>query len=258
MTKHQDQDEYIIGRKAVLDFLLRDPDRVDTVYMVKDSVSIDINQILDACGKAGVKHTHVPTHFLDKVYKGRHQGVAARLAAMPYVQEGHLWATAHEAPLPLVVALDQVQDPGNVGAMARTLYALGGAGLVVARHGAARMGPAAMKSSMGALARLPVARATNLAHSLDDAELAGLTVYCAAGGGGPRTNAFSLDPSFPAVLVLGNEDKGIRPGVAKRCHHRVSIPHARDFDSLNVSHAGSLLVGLFARALWAADAGERS
>ena len=143
------------------------------------------------------------------------------------------------------VVLDGVQDPGNVGTLCRTLYALGGAGVILPRHNSAYLGPAAHRAAAGALERLPVARVTNLAHALDEAEEAGFSIY-GAGCGPDAADAFEHAMQLPAVLVLGNEDKGLRPGVAKRCGRMLRIPLARKFDSLNVAQAGAILLGLAA------------
>ena len=86
---------------------------------------------------------------------------------------------------------------------------------------------------------------TNLAHALDEAEEAGFSIY-GAGCGPDAADAFEHAMQLPAVLVLGNEDKGLRPGVAKRCGRMLRIPLARKFDSLNVAQAGAILLGLAA------------
>ena len=146
-----------------------------------------------------------------------------------------------------ILALEAVQDPGNVGTLCRTLYALGGAGIIMPRHNSAYLGPAARRAAAGALEHLPVARVTNLGHALDSAEEAGLTIYGAGGQPGSGSlDAFAEPMCLPAILVLGNEDKGLRPGVAKRCAHMLRIPLARTFDSLNVAQAGAILLGLAA------------
>ena len=147
-------------------------------------------------------------------------------------------------------AFDQVQDPGNVGTLCRTLYARGGAGIILPRHNSAYLGPAARRSAAGALEHLPVTRVTNLGHALDSAEEAGLTIYGAGGQSAPNSvNAFTETMHLPAVLVLGNEEKGLRPGTVKRCAHMLRIPLARSFDSLNVAQAGGILLGLAAARL---------
>ena len=149
----------------------------------------------------------------------------------------------------LTLALDQVQNPGNLGTLCRSLYALGGAGVLLPRHNSAYLGPAAQRAAAGALERLPIARVDNLGHALDSAEEAGLTIYGAGCGGASSVSAFDESLRLPAVLVLGNEDKGLRPGVAKRCSRMLHIPLARPFDSLNVAQAGAILLGLAAQQL---------
>ncbi|MDL2207838.1 23S rRNA (guanosine(2251)-2'-O)-methyltransferase RlmB, partial [Desulfovibrio sp. OttesenSCG-928-M16] len=159
--------------------------------------------------------------------------------------------------------LDQVQDPGNAGTLARTLYAMGGAGLAVPRHNGVYLGAAAAKASAGALERLPVAKLANLNQALDAASRFGFTLYGAATAR-PITGAASapkvpqpLDAfaapaprfRFPALLILGSEESGLRQSVSRRCDYLLSIPMLRDFDSLNVAQAGGILLGCFVRQI---------
>ena len=172
--------------------------------------------------------------------------MAARLFEAGFVDFSTLLQKIVDAPLPLALVLDQVQDPGNAGTLARTLYALGGAGLVIPRHNGAYLGAGARRAAAGALEHLPVAKVTNISHALNEAREAGFLIYGAAMGEG-SLNAFTTPLHLPALLVLGNEDHGIRPLVAKRCHHLLHIPMLRTFDSLNVAQAGGILVSCFAR-----------
>ena len=148
----------------------------------------------------------------------------------------------------LLLALDGVQDPGNVGTLARTLFAMGGAGLVLPKHNSAFLGPGARRSAAGALERLPLTQVVNLSRAVKDARDAGF-VTCAA-----QKVEDSIDPlveklPLPALLVLGNEESGVRPGVLKHCECSLCIPFRRDFDSLNVAQAGAILISCFARSL---------
>ena len=243
----------------MLELLSSDPQHIDCVFCKKGLRGPEALAVQALCRERGVRFTLVdavaldrlcrPIHGGDRAGGGRtpvaHQGVVARLTAAVFCELPELLAAAAEAPLPLIVALDQVQDPGNVGTLCRTLYALGGAGLLLPRHNSAYLGPAARRAAAGALERLPVARATNLARALDSAEEAGFAVY-GAGVGPGSTDAFAAPLRLPAVLVLGNEDKGLRPGVLKRCSTVLRIPLARPFDSLNVAQAGAILLGLTA------------
>lgn len=238
----------VAGRKPVLEALSAGPERVETVLLQKGLKPAVAGQIIDVCRQAGIRYRLVPGTELDRLVPGNHQGVAAFLAASPFMEFEELLDGLAAAPLPLAVVLDQVQDPGNVGALARTLYALGAAGLVIPKHGGARLGAGAMRASSGALARLPVARVTNLSQALDACRERGLPVYCAAAGEG-AADALAVGLELPAVLVLGAEESGIRPGVSKRCDVRLAIPMLRPFDSLNVAQAGAILAARFLQAL---------
>lgn len=250
-----DADLRLPGLKPVLELLAATPERVSQVFCRKGLNSPEAAEIRRLCRVHGIRCGTVDAAALDRLCGGprkghsvAHQGVVARLAATGYIGLPELLRAVPEAPLPLLLALDQVQDPGNVGTLCRTLYALGGAGLILPRHNSAYLGPAARRTAAGALERLAVAQVTNLAHALDSAEEAGLAIYGTGTGPGdaPRADAFATPPRLPAVLVLGNEDKGLRPGVAKRCGIFLQIPFARKFDSLNVAQAGAILVGLAA------------
>ncbi|MFW5489301.1 MAG: 23S rRNA (guanosine(2251)-2'-O)-methyltransferase RlmB [Desulfovibrio sp.] len=237
----------IAGRKPVLELLQRSPERVEAVFVQKGARWDKGGHILDACRASGVRFRLCQKQELDKLFDGNHQGVVAQIMSRGFVELEDLLDLALQSPVPLVTALDQVQDPGNVGALARTLYALGAGGMMLPKHGAARLGTGAYKASAGALDMLPLSRVTNLSRALETCIEKGFFVYGAALG--PSSlNAFSAPLTLPAVLVLGNEEKGLRPGVAKRCDELVHIPMGRDFDSLNVAQAGAILAAQFVRS----------
>ncbi len=236
------------GAKPVLEMLEREPERIDTVLIRKGRRSQDTDRILDLCRDAKVRFTLTDAQSLDRLCSAGHQGVVARLFEAGFTEFSDLLTNATDAPLPLILVLDQVQDPGNAGTLARTLFALGGAGLVIPRHNGAFLGAGARRAAAGALERLPVSKVMNVARALDEARDAGFLVYGAAFGEG-SLNAFTTPLHTPALLVLGNEDHGIRPQVAKRCHHLLHIPMLRAFDSLNVAQAGGILTSCFARQL---------
>jgi len=243
------QDSVVPGRKPVLELLDAAPERVDTVFLQKGAHGPEISQIVEFCKRARVRFRIVERVELERLFPGNTQGVAARVREVGYASFEELLRTALDAPLPLLLALDQVQDPGNVGALARTLYALGGAGLVVPQDRTAFLGGAAAKASAGALTRLPVARVVNLARALDQALDQGWNVYATVADPG-AVPLFDAPLYTPAVLVLGNEEKGVRPGVQKRATGCVTIPMARPFDSLNVAQAGAIILGEFTRRRW--------
>lgn len=238
----------VIGNKPVLELLQDSPARVDFVYFKKGRHDNSLEKIISLCKKVKVPFKALPGQSLDRMYRGNHQGIIAQAAALDYAELDQILDLAPDAPLPLIVVLDQVQDPGNVGVLARTLYALGGAGLVVGRHHSAYLGTGAVKASAGTLNKLPVAKVGNVSRALESCIKAGYTIY-GAGNGPDAENAFTAELRLPAVLVLGNEEKGIRPGVGKNCDFNLEIPFSRSFDSLNVAQAGAILVAQFAKTL---------
>lgn len=239
---------YVVGNNPVRELLMDDPSRVDFVAFRKGRRDKAMEEILELCRQQKIPFKGVSAKDLDYMYRGNHQGIAARCAALSYTPLYDLLEAGTEAPLPLIVVLDQVQDTGNVGVLARTLYALGGAGLVVCHHHGAYLGAGAVRSSAGALNKLPVAKVGNLANAMKDCINYDYTVYCARMCSG-SLDAYTADLDTPAVLVLGNEEKGIRPGVSKYCHNSVHVPFMREFDSLNVAQAGAILVSEFAKRL---------
>ena len=165
-----------------------------------------------------------------------HQGVVAEVDPYPYADPGSL-LVAEDA---LVVVLDQVQDPHNLGAVCRSAEAAGASGVVVPDRRAASVTAVACKASAGAVEHLSIARVRNVADWLAGAKESGAWIYGAeAGAPGPYSQT---DLGGKVVLVLGSEGKGIRPRVADACDALVSIPVRGSVASLNVSAAAAVLL----------------
>jgi 23S rRNA (guanosine2251-2'-O)-methyltransferase len=165
-----------------------------------------------------------------------HQGAVAEVDPYPYADPASLL----EAPDALVVALDQVQDPRNLGAICRSAEVAGAAGVLIPARRSARVTAVACKASAGAVEHLPVARARNLAEWIGEAKRAGAWVYGARPEASTRYDG--VDWRGRVVLVLGGEGKGIRPRVAAACDALVAIPQAGQVESLNVAAAASVLL----------------
>jgi 23S rRNA (guanosine2251-2'-O)-methyltransferase len=165
-----------------------------------------------------------------------HQGVCARAAPYPYVDEAGLLADGQA----LVVALDEVQDPQNLGAICRSAEAAGASGVVIPRHRSAEVTPAVCKASAGAVEHLAVARTRNVADFLGRAKEAGAWCYGAAAGA--RVAYDEPDYRGRVVLVLGAEGRGLRPRVAKACDALVALPLHGQVASLNVSATAAVLL----------------
>jgi 23S rRNA (guanosine2251-2'-O)-methyltransferase len=165
-----------------------------------------------------------------------HQGVCAEVGPFPYADPGSLLA-AEDA---LVVGLDEVQDPHNLGAVCRVAEAAGAAGVVIPDRRSAEVTPAVCKASAGAVEHLPVARVRNLADWLGEAKEAGAWVYGAEASAGVAYD----EPDYRGrvVLVLGSEGRGLRPRVAACCDQLVALPVRGRVGSLNVSTAAAALL----------------
>ena len=172
-----------------------------------------------------------------------HQGVCADAGAYPYAGAEELLAT----PNPLLVALDQLQDPQNVGSICRTAECVGAAGVVIAERRAAEVTAAVCKASAGAVEHLRVARVRNIADFLADARRAGCWCYGAlAPGGSAARPPIPYDrPDYAGagvVLVLGSEGSGLRPRVARACDELIALPLRGRIESLGVGAAAAALL----------------
>ena len=165
-----------------------------------------------------------------------HQGVLAWVEPYRYADPYELAAVER----PLLVALDQVTDPHNLGAVIRTAEGAGATGVVVPAHGSAQVTPAVARASAGAVEHLPVGVVTNLARFLGDVKSGELWVVGAAGDA-PRS-MWQADLAGGLALVFGAEGKGLRPLVRRTCDELVSIPLEGSVESLNVSVAAAVLM----------------
>ncbi|HSS04054.1 MAG TPA: 23S rRNA (guanosine(2251)-2'-O)-methyltransferase RlmB [Solirubrobacterales bacterium] len=165
-----------------------------------------------------------------------HQGVVAEVDPYPYADPNALLRRDGA----LLVALDQVQDPRNLGAVCRSAEFAGAAGVVVPERRSAEVTAAACKASSGAVEHLEIARVRNLADWLAEAKAAGFWIWGADAEAGQAP--WDVDLSGPTILVLGGEGKGIRPRVASACDGLVALPRAGSIDSLNVSAAAAALL----------------
>jgi 23S rRNA (guanosine2251-2'-O)-methyltransferase len=166
-----------------------------------------------------------------------HQGVLAWCEPYKYADA---WELASAAERPVLVCLDQVTDPQNLGAVCRSAEGAGANGLVVPAHGAATITPAVARASAGAVEHLPVAVVPNLARYLDEVKGDRLWVYGAAGDA--ETTMWDSDLSTGIAFVLGAEGRGLRPLVRRTCDALVSIPLRGRVESLNVSVAAAVLL----------------
>jgi 23S rRNA (guanosine2251-2'-O)-methyltransferase len=231
--------DVVAGRNAVFEVL--QAGAPVTAVFVAVGVEMDqrVRDIVSIAGKTGLPLLETPRPELDRITGGAvHQGVAVRLPEYEYAHPDDLIGR-DAADADLIVALDGVKDPRNLGAVVRSAAAFGASGVVVPTRRAAPVTAVAWKTSAGALARVPVARATNLARQLSEYQQAGLFVAGLAADGEVDLAEFELSTE-PLVLVVGSEGEGMSRLVAETCDVRVRIPMADAAESLNAGVAAGI------------------
>jgi 23S rRNA (guanosine2251-2'-O)-methyltransferase len=239
-------DRAVFGAGPVRELILRRPAAVRAVWVdphrAGRATSDPVAAIVVAARAAGIRVEDRDRATLDRAAGegGRHQGVIAWLGAFVYAELEELVGSSAGGEPALVVALDGVEDPRNLGAIIRSAYLLGAGGVIIPEHRAAQVTPAVAKASAGASELLPIAQVGNLVRALE--ALRELGLWRAAVHDAPGARPIEeLDGALPLCLVLGAEGTGVRPLVAKSCDFHAVIPMARAaVGSFNVSVAASL------------------
>ena len=240
--------EWVAGRNSVVE-TLREGIPVNTVY-VADGAERDgrLREAFALAAERGISILQTTKGELDRLTSGAvHQGLAARIPAYVYAHPDDLLARAAEAKEPpLIVALDSVTDPRNLGAVVRSASGFGAHGVVVPERRAAGMTASAWKTSAGAAARIPVAQTVNLVRQLKAYQQAGCMVVGLAADGDVSLPDLDLADG-PLVVVVGSEGDGLSRLVSETCDQLVSIPMANHLESLNAGVAASVALYEIAR-----------
>ena len=248
----------LVGRNPVREALERGDGRVEKVLMQRGAHGSGIDAIRRLAREAGVPVQSVPAQRVEGLAPRQvHQGIVAIVAPVAYADLDEMLAGVAanldvvRETKPILVALDEIEDPHNFGAILRSTVAAGGAGVVVPERRMAPLSQTAVKASAGTALRLPIARVSSLAAALEQAKERGYWVVGLEGGaalrGDPeRFTVWTYDWDRPVVLVVGNEGRGLRPGVRAACDALVEIPIRGEAESLNASVAAG--VALFASA----------
>jgi 23S rRNA (guanosine2251-2'-O)-methyltransferase len=242
------EEEVVAGRNAVVEALRAGVPAL-SVYLATGLTRDDrIDEIRKRAGDGGITMLEASRAELDRMSGGApHQGVAVVVPAFGYEDPDDLLRFALERPEPpLVVALDGVTDPHNLGAIARSAAAFGAHGLLLPERRAAGVTAAAWKASAGTLARLRVARVGNLVRTLKAYAAEGLMLAGLDGRGELDLDDLEL-AAGPLVLVVGSEGKGLSRLVAETCDVRVRIPLAGDVESLNAAVAAGVALAAVGR-----------
>ena len=239
------QKQWIAGINAVAAAIANDAEHVREVLLEADAKNPRLAEIESAARRAGVEVRRVPQQALDGVAGGlRHQGAAARYAAARTWGEHELPALVEAAEgRALILVLDGVQDPHNLGACLRSAAAAGATAVVIPKDKAVQINATVRKTSAGAADRVPVIAVTNLARALRDLKQLGVWLYGLAGEA--VESFYGLDLRGNVALVLGGEAEGLRRLTRETCDALVRIPMpgadaAHGVESLNVSVAAGV------------------
>jgi 23S rRNA (guanosine2251-2'-O)-methyltransferase len=235
--------EMVVGRNPVVEALRADIPA--TAVYVQQYIDNDdrVREAIKLASDRGVPLMEAARPELDRITAGlNHQGLVLQIPPYEYAHPDDLVAeAAARREDPLIVALDGVTDPRNLGAVVRSMAAFGGHGVVVPERRAAGMTAGAWKTSAGTAARVPVARATNLTRTLESYQKAGLTVVGLAADGDVELQDLEL-LSGPVVIVAGSEGKGLSRLVGETCDILVRIPMPGGAESLNAGVAAGVVL----------------
>ncbi len=239
--------ELLLGRNPVVEALRADVPA--TALYLAQGLDVDdrINEIVRTAGGKGLPILEISRNELDRMTGGvLHQGVGLQVPPFAYENFDDLLAASLEQPTPLLVALDGVTDPRNLGAVIRSVAAFGGHGVVLPERRAAGITATAWRTSAGAAARVPVSQVVNLTRTIKAAQAAGFTVIGLDADG--ETGLYELEAAVgPLLVVVGSEGRGLSRLVGETCDLRVSIPMVSTVESLNASVAAAVTLAEVAR-----------
>lgn len=245
--KKTDETEVVLGRNPVLECLRAGVPATALWVMLGAEADERLTESVQRAADKGISILEVQKHDLDRLSaNGLHQGIALQVPPYNYAHPDDLLRVAKADSTPaLLVALDNISDPRNLGAIVRSVAAFGGHGVLIPQRRSASVTAVAWRTSAGAAARLRVGRATNLTRTLQSWKDEGLLVVGLDAGG--DTQLDEVDARGPMVVVVGSEGKGLSRLVRENCDAIVSIPMAGPTESLNASVAAGVVLAEIAR-----------
>lgn len=236
-------DEAVVGRRPVLE-ALKSGAVIDRVLIRLGSTGTIIGEIIELCRQNDIRIDRLTPDVFDKKFDHKTSaGIAAFTAAAKTISLQEMLSLPRQNRLPLIVLLDGVEDPHNLGAIARSAEAAGALALILPGRRIAPLSQTALKASAGALSHLPIVRVSNMASTMEELKKAGFWIYGAdMSGDDYRSVVFNT----PAALVIGAEGKGMTRLVKDRCDKLLGIPLRGKTESLNASVSAGILIFRFA------------
>ena len=232
----------IYGINPVMEAIKIDRDCLEKIVVMKSKAGRPVQEILHMAARKGI-----PIEFREKAYleqlapRDSHQGIIGLCKDYSYADVDAVIRNRHASlNRDLILILDGITDPQNLGSLVRTAHCLGANGVIIPEHRAAAMTASAVKVSAGAAYYIPVAMVSNLANTMEYLKTKGFWIYGAHASAGRDIRTLNFDEKV--ALVMGSEGKGIRDLVKKKCDFLLSVPMVGKIDSLNVSVAAGITI----------------
>ena len=232
--------DYIFGIRAVIEAISSDIE-IDKLLLARKSESSISVELISLAKEYEIPTQYVPVEKLNRITRKNHQGAIAFISSVSYTPLDELINSCYESGKdPLFVILDQVSDVRNFGAIARSAECMGFNGIIIPFKGAAKINADSVKTSAGALLKIPVCRVKSLANSIKYLKDSGVKIFSVT----EKAEASCYDAilSQPLALLLGSEDIGISPNLIHLSDEKIKIPMYGETESLNVSVAASILM----------------
>ncbi len=241
MTKEAISEKRIVyGRQPVFE-LLRSRCTPRKVWLARETEQVDRQRIQKLCSIKNCELEELPKANLQRITGAvLHQGFAAELLHLPLLDDSEFIQLLHREKLPLVLVLDQVQDPHNMGAIFRTAEVAGVTALLLPEKGSAPLNATVAKTSAGALFHLSICRTNNLAGMLSSLKENGLFIFAAETGG--NQSIYETEFHQPAAIVIGSEGQGVRKNLLRLCDEKIYIPQFGKVNSLNASVSAAIVL----------------
>lgn len=229
--------EYIYGKNSCLSLIKKRKDFIN-VFIQKNYLD---KKILNELEKNHIKFEYKERKILDKLTNNaNHQGIVIEIKGYEYLSLDELFESIKDVKNPLLLMLDGVEDPHNLGAILRSVDAINAQGVIIGKHNQVPLNATVAKVSTGAIEYVNVVQVTNLTNTIKILKEKGYWIVGAEAN--ESVDFHTLKYDFPVVLVVGSEGKGISPLVLKQCDYRVKIPMEGHVNSLNVSVATAVLL----------------
>lgn len=236
-----DEKDIVYGKNPVEGLLEENPGRINKLYMAK-GIKFDpkIKNILSLARENRINVMEIPREKLDALAGGVHQGIAASVSPIEYTELEDLLPSLKVRNDALLIILDQVEDPHNLGSIIRTAAAANADGIIIPKRRSSQITSTVEKASAGTVSKIPIIQINNISETIK--LLKENNFWIIGADGSAKTYYFKQNYEMNCALILGGENRGISPLVQKNCDLAVKIPMAENINSLNVANAGSILI----------------